>query len=643
MRIRDVVPYCRINATKTLLWGLSQSPHSLRLGAPCRVRAVSLIAVDWGKSQSNRAQMSDPSEANADAPQRNAPLQSELTGLIDRALALHQAGRAPEAEGLYRAIIEKDPANADAVHLLGVLAHQRGEHVAATELIKRAIALRPNVAMFHSNLGEALRAHGQVEAAIHAYETAIRLRPDFADAYGNLGAALVNSGHVEEAIEALSRAIRIDPHMPGVQMNLGYALRGQGRLTEAAVCFRQALASRPDFAEAHVNLANVLKELRQPETAITHYHEAMRIRPELIAAHLNLGNLLLEQERYAEARDSYHRAFEIGHGDGSWATGPFTPPPTGGAISAKELETTPFELINRAEHIEYLLATGKVDRSFTELAALYRSAIREIAASEATRRITLSAERAARLLPCQGRVIHYADAPRVAPCAVNEGLDFRRIEDGYLSSPVSVVHFDDFLTPQALRRLQNFCLDSTIFFGRDRAGTLQSYIGDGFDCSLLFQVVEELKQRFPRILGKQVLRNMWAYRYPSKGDGVNLHTDNGAVTFNFWITPDDANLVPQGSGLVVYPKEQPLDWDWTRINRDKDDPRMQRDIRQFLGLQEPVRIPYRENRAVLFHSNLFHQSDYFRFKDGYRNRRMNVTLLFGDRGTDVRMEYLAAQ
>ena len=125
---------------------------------------------------------------------------------------------------------------------------------------------------------------------------------------------------------------------------------------------------------------------------------------------------------------------------------------------------------------------------------------------------------------------------------------------------------------------------------------------------------------------------MWIYRYPSEGEGVKAHTDNGSVTFNFWITPDDANLEPKRSGLVVYAKEQPLDWDWGRFNRDKDDPRVQREIGDFLASAKSVTIPYRENRAVLFHSNLFHRSDSFRFKDGYENRRMNITLLFGDRG-----------
>ena len=52
-------------------------------------------------------------------------------------------------------------------------------------------------------------------------------------------------------------------------------------------------------------------------------------------------------------------------------------------------------------------------------------------------------------------------------------------------------------------------------------------------------------------------------------EGVAAHTDEGAVTFNFWITPNDANLSPDRGGLIVYAKEQPLDWDWSHYNNKK--------------------------------------------------------------------------
>ena len=48
---------------------------------------------------------------------------------------------------------------------------------------------------------------------------------------------------------------------------------------------------------------------------------------------------------------------------------------------------------------------------------------------------------------------------------------------------------------------------------------------------------------------------------------------------------------------------------------------------------EEVIVPYRCNRAVIFDSNLVHRTDDFYFAPGYENRRINITMLFGERGT----------
>ena len=110
------------------------------------------------------------------------------------------------------------------------------------------------------------------------------------------------------------------------------------------------------------------------------------------------------------------------------------------------------------------------------------------------------------------------------------------------------------------------------------------------------------------------------------------HTDYGAVTFNFWITPNSANLDPASGGLVVYRKEEPYDWDWMEVNREKNAPRIKEKIERYLESAETLTIPYRDNRAVLFHSNLFHTSDVMRFRSGFENRRVNISMLFGKRG-----------
>ena len=99
------------------------------------------------------------------------------------------------------------------------------------------------------------------------------------------------------------------------------------------------------------------------------------------------------------------------------------------------------------------------------------------------------------------------------------------------------------------------------------------------------------------------------------------------MNVNFWITPDEANLDPSSGGLVVHTREAPRDWGFRRFNADPDA------VRRFLedAGSEAVRVPHRSNRALLFDSDLFHETDTFRFAPGYENRRINITMLFGSR------------
>ena len=70
-----------------------------------------------------------------------------------------------------------------------------------------------------------------------------------------------------------------------------------------------------------------------------------------------------------------------------------------------------------------------------------------------------------------------------------------------------------------------------------------------------------------------------------------------------------------------------LDWDFDKYNGDVDSPRA---FLKSAGAKS-VTVPYRANRAVIFDSDLFHETDTIRFRDGYENRRINVTLLYGRR------------
>src|SRR5580693_1851569 len=95
---------------------------------------------------------------------------------FDLALQRHRAGRLADAEALYRQILAAQPNHADALHLLGLIAHHAGRDDVAADLIGRAIALNPANSAAHCNLGEAFRANGRFEEASAAYRRALELK-----------------------------------------------------------------------------------------------------------------------------------------------------------------------------------------------------------------------------------------------------------------------------------------------------------------------------------------------------------------------------------------------------------------------------------------------------------------------------------
>jgi predicted O-linked N-acetylglucosamine transferase (SPINDLY family) len=228
---------------------------------------------------------------------------------LEQALTLHRGGNLQQAELLYRQILQADPAHADALHLLGVIAHQAGRNDAAVELMQRAIRIHPDFPEAHNNLGTALAALGKTAAAVACHREAVRLMPGFAEAHNNLGNALNHPGHVEEAFACYRRALALKPDFAVAHFNLGNALKEQGQLDEAVASYRQALNCDPDYAEAHINLGNALKGQGRLDEAIAAFRQALTLRPDSASFHSNLVFIL----SYHPDHDAVSLCQEAGH------------------------------------------------------------------------------------------------------------------------------------------------------------------------------------------------------------------------------------------------------------------------------------------------------------------------------------------
>jgi tetratricopeptide (TPR) repeat protein len=223
----------------------------------------------------------------------------------------HQAGRLQAAEQIYRQVLAVDSHQADAWHLLGVIADQVGKHAIAVEYIAYAIRLAGDQAVFHQSLGDAYRALGRTADAVSCYRRALELKPDLADARNKLDAALKDQAKPDGAVACCRRAPGPQPDSAESQNGLGIALKNQGNLDGAVACYRRALDLNPAYAEAHNNLANALKDQGKADEAVACYRRALELKPDYAEIHNNLGAALKDQGRLDEAVACCRRAVEL--------------------------------------------------------------------------------------------------------------------------------------------------------------------------------------------------------------------------------------------------------------------------------------------------------------------------------------------
>jgi predicted TPR repeat methyltransferase len=237
------------------------------------------------------------------------------------------------------------PRQFDALHLLGVIARQRGDAAAAAVLIREALEVDPSQARAHCNLGAALQDLGETEAALDSYDQALRLDPRYPLAWDNRGNTLRRLGRLDEALHSYEQALALRHDDPGAWCHRAIVLHDLGRDADAVASAERALLLRPADPEALLALGNALQALERfddagtayeralaktpradiwcaygsalkkagaPERALASYEQALALRPDYALAQHYRANTLRALGRRVEAIAAYHAALALG-------------------------------------------------------------------------------------------------------------------------------------------------------------------------------------------------------------------------------------------------------------------------------------------------------------------------------------------
>lgn len=206
--------------------------------------------------------------------------QENIEQKLERAVRLHNEGKLDEAEALYREVLQAVPGQQTALHLSGLIAHQRGRHREAVTLISKALEGGATTATIHTNCGVAYRALGELGIAAWHIAWAISLDPESADAHFNYGLVLYDQGLLQQAALHFETVLQLRPDSATAHFHLGRIRLDEDRPALAAERLRAALRLQPEYAEAQYVLARALLAQGDSRGAVRSLEAALQLLPE---------------------------------------------------------------------------------------------------------------------------------------------------------------------------------------------------------------------------------------------------------------------------------------------------------------------------------------------------------------------------
>ena len=229
---------------------------------------------------------------------------------FEAALEALRANRPHRAEALCREYLEESPGSVNHLRLLGHSLMKQGRYSEAEQVVRRAIALKPEFPHLHEDLGSIFAMQQRFEEAEPCFREAIRLEPRLPLAHRKLGETLAALGRGHEADVAFEEYFEQDPDKGKVAISLDHMRAG--RKADAIEALRGALRENPDNVDAMRCLAQIyIQDRERVSDSEALLRNATTLAPDYAAAWMLLGSLLHEGGRHAESVRAYKRVTEL--------------------------------------------------------------------------------------------------------------------------------------------------------------------------------------------------------------------------------------------------------------------------------------------------------------------------------------------
>jgi predicted Zn-dependent protease len=242
----------------------------------------------------------------------NAQAQGDgQSGRLERAAALIDGNRLPEAEQQLNSVLKTTPNDALALNLLGTVRAKQGRLDEAEAFFARAVRADKSFVGAHMNLAYLYLLKGSPEKTASELKEVLRLDPGNADAGYKLARLLFSQGHLDECVRLVEDARRAGRLTPALALVLGDAYLKKGDAGKAEESYLLVLGAQSGNADALLGMA-LVSQSRGDEGAaslyLTRAREAVANSPELL---YRFAVTALKSGLFEDARAALERAARL--------------------------------------------------------------------------------------------------------------------------------------------------------------------------------------------------------------------------------------------------------------------------------------------------------------------------------------------
>lgn len=357
----------RFHSSQIINW-LCLAPLALALSGTCLISIYTPAGAQNPNSAGDGSQSSAPSNKTAgsatDAAASTADAQPtpELKGSVRKdlnaAADLMMDGKYAEAADLYRAVLNINSKEPNALAGLGMALGRQFKLDAADEQFEKLLAIDPNnpvahcgramvllnrlqssnntvikgrtailkeagkecnlaldadprVVEAHYLLGRVYKEEGRNDRASQAFMGAIKLDPHYSNAYAQLGLVQVLMNKLSEASESFKKAISINSGNSTAHFGMAQVAFKQNRLEAAVAELNISLYQNPNSSPVHQLLGKVYEAQGNTVAAIKEFKEAIRIKPELPGPYLSIASVAESRGDIEMAIAELHAGLEL--------------------------------------------------------------------------------------------------------------------------------------------------------------------------------------------------------------------------------------------------------------------------------------------------------------------------------------------